>query len=253
MSFLKIWGYEVYVKRLFSDKLGPKSDKYYFVGYPKETRGYYFYNPIEGKVFVARIAVFLEKEFLFKGTNNDVLLVDNDEPTTYAEVVIGLDSEKWLKAMRSEMESMYTNQVWTLVDSPEGVKPIGFKEFGFIKNEDEPCIYKKDSKKGSLPMLHGISLSKAQSSSTQEERDYMSRIPYASAIGSIMYAMLCTICAPEFYLVRARNARVTAWLGSVHLSGDSRRTHVRRSRHLLFATRRLRAVKSPRSRGTGYT
>ncbi|PKI67261.1 hypothetical protein CRG98_012333 [Punica granatum] len=41
-------------------------------------------------------------------------------------------------------------------------------------------------------MLHGISLSKAQRPSTQEERDHMSRIPYASAIGSIMYAMLCT-------------------------------------------------------------
>ena len=25
------------------------------------------------------------------------------------------------------MESMYTNQVWTLVDPPEGVKPIGCK------------------------------------------------------------------------------------------------------------------------------
>ncbi|PKI52912.1 hypothetical protein CRG98_026743, partial [Punica granatum] len=59
--------------------------------------------------------------------NNDVLLIDNDEPTTYAEAVIGPDSEKWLEAMRSEMEFMYTNQVWTLVDPPEGVKPIGCK------------------------------------------------------------------------------------------------------------------------------
>ncbi|PKI60922.1 hypothetical protein CRG98_018699 [Punica granatum] len=50
----------------------------------------------------------------------------------------------------------------------------------------------QDSKKGSLPMLHGISLSKAQSPSTREERDRMNRIPYASAIGSIIYAMLCT-------------------------------------------------------------
>ena len=27
---------------------------------------------------------------------------------------------------------------------------------------------------------------------TQDEREHMSKIPYASAIGSIMYAMLCT-------------------------------------------------------------
>ena len=45
MSFLKIWGCEAYVKCLLSDKLGPKYDKCFFVGYPKETKGYYFYNP----------------------------------------------------------------------------------------------------------------------------------------------------------------------------------------------------------------
>ena len=42
-SFLKIWGCEAYVKRLDSTKLQPKSDKCLFVGYPKETKGYYFY------------------------------------------------------------------------------------------------------------------------------------------------------------------------------------------------------------------
>ena len=37
------------------------------------------------------------------------------------------DSDRWLEAMRSEMDSMYVNQVWTLVDAPEGVSPIGCK------------------------------------------------------------------------------------------------------------------------------
>ena len=64
LSFLKIWGYEAFVKRLQSNKLAPKSDKCIFVGYPKETLEYYFYNRSEGKVFVARNGVFLEKEFL---------------------------------------------------------------------------------------------------------------------------------------------------------------------------------------------
>ncbi|CAA7021416.1 unnamed protein product [Microthlaspi erraticum] len=41
-------------------------------------------------------------------------------------------------------------------------------------------------------MSHGISLSKKQCLSTHDERERMSRIPYASTIGSIMYAMLCT-------------------------------------------------------------
>ena len=66
LSFLKIWGCEAYVKRLLGDKLEPKSDKCVFVGYPKETRGYYFYKPSENKVFVARGGVLLEKEFISK-------------------------------------------------------------------------------------------------------------------------------------------------------------------------------------------
>ena len=49
-----------------------------------------------------------------------------------------------------------------------------------------------DSKKGFLPMSHGVSLNKSQCPSTPDEKEKMSAIPYASAIGSIMYAMLCT-------------------------------------------------------------
>ncbi|PKI67358.1 hypothetical protein CRG98_012255, partial [Punica granatum] len=43
------------------------------------------------------------------------------------------------------------------------------------------------------------------------------------------------LCAPEFNLVgaRVRYAYATR-LGSVHLPGDARRTHVKRSRHLPF-------------------
>ena len=40
-----------------------------FVGYPKETKGYYFYNASENKVFVARNGVFLEREHISKGTS----------------------------------------------------------------------------------------------------------------------------------------------------------------------------------------
>ena len=35
-----------------------------FVGYPKEPKGYYFYNSFDQKVFVSKHATFLEKEFL---------------------------------------------------------------------------------------------------------------------------------------------------------------------------------------------
>ncbi len=41
-------------------------------------------------------------------------------------------------------------------------------------------------------MVYGVSLTKAQCPSTLKKRNRMSRIPYASAIGSIVYAMVCT-------------------------------------------------------------
>ena len=322
-----------------------------------------------------------------------VMVVEGDDPATYDEAMMSPDSDKWLEAMKSEMGSMYENQVWTLVDLPndrkavenkwifkkktdadgnvtvykarlvakgfrqiQGVdydetfspvamlksvrimlaiaaffdyeiwqmdvktaflngdieeelymmQPKGFvdpkdadkvcklqrsiyglkqasrswnlrfdkviKGFGFVQTYGEACIYKKvsgssiaflvlyvddilligndvdllksvkdylnskfsmkdlgeaayilgikiyrdrsrrliglsqstyldkilnkfrmdGSKKGFLPMLQGTTLSKTQSPATAKDRDAMDKIPYASAIGSIMYAMLCT-------------------------------------------------------------
>ena len=37
------------------------------------------------------------------------------------------DSNFWKNAMKLELESMHSNNVWTLVDLPQGVKPIGYK------------------------------------------------------------------------------------------------------------------------------
>jgi hypothetical protein len=194
-SFLKVWGCEAYTKRLMSDKLTPKSDKYFFVGYPRETKGYYFYNKAEGKVFVSCNGVFMVKEFLSKGVSGskvqleeiqetpenisastdpkqevqdivlpdvetpaprryirvhhttekftlltteqrDILLLDNDEPMTYTEAMMGLNSKKWLGAMEYEIESMHDNQVSNLVDPIDGVRPISCK-----------CVFKKKTDK----------------------------------------------------------------------------------------------------------
>ena len=55
------------------------------------------------------------------------MLIEDDEPITYKEYLNSSESNKWLIAMKSKMDSMYTNQVWTLVEPPEGTKPIGCK------------------------------------------------------------------------------------------------------------------------------
>ena len=49
-----------------------------------------------------------------------------------------------------------------------------------------------DSKKGFVSFRVGISLSGNQRSKTPAEIERMREISYASAVGSLMYAMLCT-------------------------------------------------------------
>ncbi|GJZ88653.1 hypothetical protein Tco_0660435 [Tanacetum coccineum] len=53
LSYLKVWGCEALVKRDTPDKLQQRVVKCIFVGYPKETMGYYFYFPLEYKIVVA--------------------------------------------------------------------------------------------------------------------------------------------------------------------------------------------------------
>jgi hypothetical protein len=216
LSYFKIWGCEAYVKRNISTKLEPKSDKCFFVGYPKETKGYYFYNQSENKVFVARDGVFLEKEHISKkasGSNivlnevredgqqiqpeiNDtviedpmdveiaptlrrseryrvrparyldvlanesyeVMLLESNEPSTYKTAIAGPDSEKWLEAMKSEIESMSENQVWNLVDLPNGVKPIGCKWVFKIKTDmdGKPEVFKARLVAKGYKQIHGV-------------------------------------------------------------------------------------------------
>ncbi|TYK01662.1 gag/pol protein [Cucumis melo var. makuwa] len=47
-----------------------------------------------------------------------------------------VDWDQWVKAMDLEMESMYSNFVWTLVDQPNDVKPIGCKSI-YKRKRDE--------------------------------------------------------------------------------------------------------------------
>src|SRR4051812_40320199 len=49
-----------------------------------------------------------------------------------------------------------------------------------------------NAKRGLLPIMKGSKLSVTQCPATTKEREEMSSKPYALAIGSIMYAMLCT-------------------------------------------------------------
>ena len=67
------------------------------------------------------------------------------------------------------------------------------------------------SKKVFLPVLQGVKLSQTQCPTIAEDRDKMKVIPYASTIGSIMYAMLCT--RPDVCLAISLAGRYQSNLG----------------------------------------
>ena len=86
----------------------------------------------------------------------------------------------------------------------------------------------QESKKGNLPSRHGISLSREQCPKTPQEKESMSRVPYASAVGSLMYAMLCTrpdICYAVGIVSRFQsNPGFDHWVAVKHILKYLRRT-----------------------------
>ena len=72
----------------------------------------------------------------------------------------------------------------------------------------------QDSKRGFLPMYHGIKLSKSQCPTTKDEREHMDKILYASAICFIMYAMLCT--RPDVSYALSMTSRFQSDPGECH-------------------------------------
>ncbi|GJV01194.1 retrotransposon protein, putative, ty1-copia subclass [Tanacetum coccineum] len=88
LSYLKVWGCEALVKRDTPDKLQQRSIKCIFIGYPKETMGYYFYFPPENKIFVARYAEFFEKNLITQEVSVRAMNLKEiqDEDTSPSEI-----------------------------------------------------------------------------------------------------------------------------------------------------------------------
>ncbi|GJU45261.1 retrotransposon protein, putative, ty1-copia subclass [Tanacetum coccineum] len=76
LSYLKVWGCEALVKRDTPNKRESRSIKCIFVRYPKETMGYYFYYPLENKIFVARYAEFLETRLIKQEASGSIVDFD---------------------------------------------------------------------------------------------------------------------------------------------------------------------------------
>eukprot|EP00253_Pinus_taeda_P009959 PITA_09959 len=93
----------------------------------------------------------------------------------------------WLVAKGySQVEQMHVKTTFPHGDLEEEIymkQPEGFPEKG--KKE-------LDSKPVKVPIPVGVRLFAELCPKTQEEEEDMSHVPYASAVGSLMYAMVCT-------------------------------------------------------------
>jgi len=72
----------------------------------------------------------------------------------------------------------------------------------------------ENTKRGYIPMGSGIFLSKSQSPTQPQDVERMKDLPYASAVGSIMYAMICT--RPDVSYALSMTSRYQANPGESH-------------------------------------
>ncbi|GJS73690.1 putative RNA-directed DNA polymerase, partial [Tanacetum coccineum] len=116
---------------------------------------------------------------------DDILLIGNDIPT--------LQSVKdWLGkcfAMKDLGDVTYILAIKIYRDRSKRL--IGLNQYTYL-DKILKRFKMENSKKENLPLHHGIKISKDLCPKTNEKLDRMSRVPYASAIGSIMYAMTYT-------------------------------------------------------------
>ena len=116
---------------------------------------------------------------------DDILLIGNDIPLLEAVK----DSLRKSFSMKDLGEAAYILGIRIYRDRSKRL--IGLSQSTYIDK-----VLKRfnmhDSKKCLLPMSPGTFLSKTQSPVMTDEQKRMDEIPYASTIGSIMYAMICT-------------------------------------------------------------
>ncbi|RVW64514.1 Retrovirus-related Pol polyprotein from transposon TNT 1-94 [Vitis vinifera] len=160
---------------------------------------------------------------------------DAFDPVTYQEAIHCPQFISWKEAMDDEMNSMYMNGVWDLVELLHGCKPVGCKwvfktkrdSSGKIERYKARLVVKGYSQREGIDFKAtfspvstkdsfrtGDKFSRAQCPQNDDEREEMRTIPYSSVVGSLMYAQVCT--RPDIAFVVGMLGRYLSNPGSQH-------------------------------------
>ncbi|GJY02434.1 retrotransposon protein, putative, ty1-copia subclass [Tanacetum coccineum] len=198
LSYLKFWGCEVLVKRDTPDKLRQRSVKCIFIGYPKETMGYYLYFLPENKIVVARYAEFLEKNLISQEVSGRAGKLEEiqDEDTSPSENTSKIPME--VEGFEPPQEEVVPvrRSARTHRAPGEAAFILGIKIYqdilkqliGISQSAYMDKILKRftmdNSKRGYIPMKKKIlDLNKTQRASTAEE---VKREPHWTAMKTIL-------------------------------------------------------------------
>ncbi|GJT27883.1 retrotransposon protein, putative, ty1-copia subclass [Tanacetum coccineum] len=157
LGHIKIWGCEVFVRREAQDKLKARSEKCLFDSESKidleEIQESADEEPIVNTDTQQEVVTPIEPDdislpirrksnrvskpshdpqfyydfHIEEDKISDSTLIDLNEPANYKEAMACPEAAKWKEAMKSEIQSMYDNQVWKLVDTTPGLKIVGYK------------------------------------------------------------------------------------------------------------------------------
>ena len=87
LQHLRIFGCPMHVLKGKTEKMESRMETCIFVGYPKETKMYYFYSPSDLKVFVSTNAKFLEEDYMNEFTPKSRIVLNEMSGDTIPQEV----------------------------------------------------------------------------------------------------------------------------------------------------------------------
>ena len=115
------------------------------------------------------------------------------------DILIAGSSMREINHLKASLSSVFEMKDLGAAKQILGMRISRDRSAGTLNLSQEQYIEKvlskfkmNNAKPRTTPLANHIKLSKGQSPKTVEEREHMASVPYASAVGSLMYAMVCT-------------------------------------------------------------